>query len=182
MKNWAHWPWPPPGGVHLLIWICKWNMDGWEGIGRAAINATLDIFRFIELGTRKPDTIANLIPLQLSFPQQAFEELGQCNGWISYDGNFLQISCSYKSWLWPACESSKDLTLAFHHRMSLWQMQIMFCDNWDQGFTFKCLLGGLNFSRGQAHKSILVGNMKENGHHTYQHLRVWTSWVEMNLY
>ena len=67
MKNWAHWSWPPPGGVHLLIWICKWNMDGWEGIGRAAINATLNIFRFIELGTRKAENI----PLQL-FPTHSF--------------------------------------------------------------------------------------------------------------
>ena len=46
-------------------------MDGWEGIGRAAINATLDIFRFIELGTRKAENI----PLQL-FPQLAFEKVG----------------------------------------------------------------------------------------------------------
>ena len=48
-----------------------------EGIGRVAINATLDIFRFIELGTRKAENI----PLQL-FPTHS---LGVGTG------NFLQI-------------------------------------------------------------------------------------------
>ena len=121
--------------VHLLAWITLWtgknqHVEDSRAVIYALQYKTLGIFRFIELGTRKPDNMADLIPLQLSFSQLALEKLGHCIGWNSNDGNFLPIFSFCKCLLWPACKASKDLMLAFHHRRSLWQMQIMFRNNY----------------------------------------------------